>query len=141
MLAKSRWKCLLLGGPTQLARAYQDEAAMRGLELQHYSSMEDLGYLGRMREFDAAIVHEDLAPLSGLELAEYAEKLFQSLPLVLLTSQKHEASPNESLPGSIVECFLSGEAPSGVLSCVESTLKNRPTIERESMARRLAWFL
>lgn len=141
MLMKSRWKCLLLGGPSHLARAYQDEAAMRGLELEHYSSMDELGYLGRMREFDAAIVHEDLAPLSGLELAEYAEKLFQSFPLVLLISQGADRKSDNTLPSSIIECFLSGEAPAGVLSCVESTLKSRPSFERSPVSRRLAWFL
>ena len=75
MFVKSHWKFLLLGGTKHQGLAYQEAAALRGWELSYFKSMDELGYLGRVREFDAAIVHHDLHPLTGLELAEYLEKL------------------------------------------------------------------
>ncbi len=141
MLSKTQWKCLLLGGSATEASAYLKAAASRGWEMQHFSSMDDLGYLGRVREFDAAIVHQDLHPLSGLELAEYFEKLFQSLPMVLLTSKAFQVSATESLPGSIIDCLPKAEEPSGVLRRVEEAVLSRDGKERSPLRRRLAWFL
>ena len=141
MLSNTQWKCLLLGGSATEASAYQEAAASRGWQVQHYPSMEDLGFLGRVREFDAAIVHQDLHPLSGLELAEYLEKFLLSLPMVLLTSKAWQASAAEELPKNIVSCLPCAEEPAGVLSRVEEAMRTRDTLERGPLVRRLAWFL
>ena len=119
-------KFVLLGVSSEQAAAFQDAALGRGYELHHYDTLSELGYLGRLREFDAAIVHEDIEPLSGIELAEYLEKLFQSLP-VLLLSEKLELGLQEdvSLPTSVINRVTSGLAPLHVLQQVEAALASR----------------
>lgn len=116
------WKIVLLGGDQRQADYFIGEAGARGIEMDYFDSTLSMGFLGRFREYDAAIVHEDLKPLSGLELAEYLEKLFGSLPMILLrneTRSEDETFPTsttadtgafplgrrETLPTSIVEHF------------------------------------
>ena len=103
-------------------------AALEGHQLDHFSSMHELGYLGRFREYDAAIVHDDMQPLSGLELAEYLEKLFQSLPMILLT-QNYESEFNRKLvPASVVECFPASQDAHFVLEKALEALHSRSPV-------------
>lgn len=83
-MTRPSWKLALLGGDGEKAQVYANEANARGHQIAHFPSMNELGFLGRIREFDAVIV-QDLNPLTGLEIAEYLEKLFKSLPAVLLS--------------------------------------------------------
>lgn len=110
------WNFALFGGGKSQAALYAQVAAGYGFRIQHFESMHDLDYLGRFREFDAAIVHEDLQPLSGLELAEYLEKLFQSLPMILLTKPDVDGAAYLSvLPKSIIDCLPATQSPEDVL--------------------------
>jgi hypothetical protein len=102
--SETPWKFVLLGGDGKAAAAYMSAAALEGHQLDYFTSMHDLGYLGRFREYDAAIVHGDMYPLSGLELAEYLEKLFQSLPMILLRSEDDQDFEAD-VPGSVVGCY------------------------------------
>lgn len=96
-MTRSSWKLALLGGDGEKAQAYAHEAKARGHQIAHFASMNELGFLGRIREFDAVIV-QDLNPLTGLEIAEYLEKLFQSLPAVLLSDDDSPAHLIDRLP-------------------------------------------
>lgn len=115
-----KWKFALLGGDRREAELYIREALNRGYELLHFASMDDLGYVGRFREFNAAIVHEDFQPLSGFELAEYLEKLFQSLPMILLSDRHSEDEAMEELPSSVIACLPAGHDPEEVLGRAEA---------------------
>ena len=117
------WKFALLGGDREKAEIYTLTAAERGYEIEYFASMLELGYLGRFREFDAAIVHQDFQPISGLELAEYLEKLFESLPMVLLTADIHRLC--DILPGSIIECLPLDHNPHDVLDRAEAAVAMR----------------
>lgn len=99
------WKFVLLGGDGQTAANYKAAAALEGHHLDHFTSMHDVGYLGRIREYDAAIVHDAMHPLSGLELAEYLEKLFESLPMILLTQDDENSDERPCLPASVVGSY------------------------------------
>ncbi len=120
---EASWKFALLGGDQEKAEVYTLAAAERGYDLEYFASMLELGYLGRFREFDAAIVHQDFQPISGLELAEYLDKLFESLPMILLTSNVQHIC--EILPGSIIECLPLDHNPRDVLDRAESAVAMR----------------
>jgi hypothetical protein len=48
-----------------------------------------------------------MQPLSGLELAEYLEKLFQSLPMILLTQFEDMDFNLQLIPASVVDTYPS----------------------------------
>ncbi len=117
------WKFVLLGGDGKTAADYMSAAALEGHRLDYFSSMHDIGYLGRFREYDAAIVHGDMHPLSGLELAEYLEKLFQSLPMILLTSDDERDFDEPMIPSSVVDCYPASKEARRVLERVVEVLE------------------
>lgn len=122
------WNFALFGGCKTKAADYARLAATYGFKMQHFESMHDLDYLGRFREFDAAIVHQTLHPLSGLELAEYLEKLFQSLPMILLTEPDTDIeSVVPYLPKSVVHCLPVTQSPEDVLDRVLAAIELRQT--------------
>ncbi len=126
--AETPWKFVLLGGDGKTAANYLAAAALAGHRLDHFASMHELGYLGRFREYDAAIVHDDMQPLSGLELAEYLEKLFQSLPMILLTQECVPEFQRKLLPASVVESFPVSQEAQLVLDRVTQALHTKNLI-------------
>lgn len=122
--SETPWKFVLLGGDGKTAANYVAAAALEGHRLDHFNSMHELGYLGRFREYDAAIVHDDMQPLSGLELAEYLEKLFQSLPMILLTQSGGDGDYNRKLiPASVVDSYPASQDAHIVLERVMLALQ------------------
>ncbi len=121
--SETPWKFVLLGGDGKTAADYMSAAALEGHRLDYFSSMHDIGYLGRFREYDAAIVHGDMHPLSGLELAEYLEKLFQSLPMILLTSDDERDFDEPMIPSSVVDCYPASKEARRVLERVVEVLE------------------
>jgi hypothetical protein len=122
--SETPWKFVLLGGDGKTAAHYMAAAALEGHRLDYFSSMHDVGYLGRIREYDAAIVHDDMQPLSGMELAEYLEKLFQSLPMILLTQVDEHDYDDHLVPNSVVGSFPASEDAHVVLGRVIQALKH-----------------
>jgi DNA-binding response OmpR family regulator len=121
--SETPWKFVLLGGDGVTAATYRAAAAHEGHRLDYFSSMHDIGYLGRLREYDAAIVHGDMYPLSGLEVAEYLEKLFQSLPMILLTPDEDMDAELDRIPSSVVDRYPASEEAHTVLHRVIQILR------------------
>jgi DNA-binding NtrC family response regulator len=132
--SETPWKFVLLGGDRKTAADYMSAAALEGHHLDYFASMHEIGYLGRFREYDAAIVHGDMHPLSGLELAEYLEKLFQSLPMILLTSADDHDTDGQMVPASVADCYPASEEARRVLGrAVEVLQQPRKRFTRMSM--------
>lgn len=124
--SETPWKFVLLGGDGKTAADYMSTAALEGHHLDYFSSMHEIGYLGRFREYDAVIVHGDMHPLSGLELAEYLEKLFQSLPMILLTSEDEQDFDGHLIPTSVVDFYPATEEARRVLGRAVEVLQQPP---------------
>jgi CheY-like chemotaxis protein len=120
---------VLLGGDGKTAADYMSAATLVGHRLDYFSSVSEIGYLGRLREYDAAIVHGDMHPLSGLELAEYLEKLFQSLPMILLTADDEHELDGSLIPTSVVDCYPASKEARRVLERAVEVLQ-RPRKRR-----------
>lgn len=65
-------------------------AAEEGVELDVFESLMDLGSVGLLGRYDAAIVDYDLGELSGPEIGEYVSALFRDLPLLLVSSKPRD---------------------------------------------------
>jgi hypothetical protein len=73
-------------------------------------------------------------PLSGLELAEYLEKLFQSLPMILLTPTEDLDTDGLMVPASVADCYPATEEARRVLGrAVEVLQQPRKRYTRMSM--------
>ncbi|MFW7380790.1 MAG: hypothetical protein ACOH5I_18390 [Oligoflexus sp.] len=93
-------KFIVIDHDLQFGERLLHVASERGYYVDCYKSMLEIGYLGRFKQYDVAIVNYELGDMTGLEVAEYCEKLLGNLPLILicddeLTRQKiaHARSP------------------------------------------------
>jgi len=84
-------------------------AKERAMDLEVYSSLQDLGLVGLLGRYDAAIVDYDLGNLNGVEIAEYLSALFVDIPMILV-SEQHRTPGANAWPNSIKEfvCKSSG---------------------------------
>ncbi len=97
--AQSRRIILIDDDPTYRAimrRVAQNE----GIELETYESLMDLGSIGLLGRYDAAVVDYDLGPLNGIDIAEYLSSFFHEIPVVLV-SEKHREPTGKGWPGCI----------------------------------------
>jgi DNA-binding response OmpR family regulator len=85
-------KILLLDGDKDFARKLRDRLRPRGIELDWRRSLFELGSVGRLGNYDLLLVEPHLGPVSGLEIAEYADAFFPGLPVLLVGDRKAPAS-------------------------------------------------
>ncbi|MCX6127552.1 MAG: hypothetical protein NTX25_00640 [Proteobacteria bacterium] len=109
-------KIVMLGSDARLTALYQNSALSLGHTLQSFANILEFGYLGRFREFDLAIVHEDLQSLTGLELAEHLDKLLPALPLILIVKNALQPAPRQALPSNIIKLIKDDMDPSKLMT-------------------------
>lgn len=77
-------KFIVIDHDLQFGERLLHVASERGYYVDCYKSMLEIGYLGRFKQYDVAIVNYELGDMTGLEVAEYCEKLLGNLPLILI---------------------------------------------------------
>jgi len=77
-------KFIVIDHDLQFGERLLHVASERGFYVDCYKSMLEIGYLGRLKQYDVAIVNYELGDMTGLEVAEYCEKLLGNLPLILI---------------------------------------------------------
>lgn len=65
-------------------------AQMRGMILDTYESLSDLGSIGLLGRYDAAIIDYDLDKMTGVEIAEYLEAFFSDVPVILVSGAQRD---------------------------------------------------
>lgn len=93
-------------------------ASERGYYVDCYKSMLEIGYLGRFKQYDVAIVNYELGDMTGLEVAEYCEKLLGNLPLILVCDD--ELTHKKVAAGSSRAIFRCLTKQSGVFSIINA---------------------
>jgi hypothetical protein len=127
---ETSWKFVLVGGDPQTNLKYIAAAALRTHHLDCFASMDELGYLGRFCEYDAALVFDDLEPISGLELAECIDVLLGSLPIILLSRQPFALQNIQDLPSSLIACVQILPQADGVIDAVLSALYSQQNVAK-----------
>ena len=100
-------------------------ATMEGFDIAVYESLMDLGSIGMLGRYDAAIVDYDLGNINGVEIAEYLSALFGDIPMVLVS--EHSRSPGEKVwPSSIKKFIRKSEGYSHTLQEAKKFADLRP---------------
>jgi CheY-like chemotaxis protein len=90
-------------------------AQMAGIDLDVYESLLDLGAIGLLGRYDAAIVDYDLGNMNGIEIAEYLSSLFGDIPMVLV-SEKARSPDERGWPNSIKKFMKKSEGYAAALN-------------------------
>ena len=73
-----------------------------GYDLTCYSSVSNMGTIGKFRDYDVAIVDNDDGFLSGLEIGKLVISLIVNMPMVLVSRKfSAKALPRKEWPSSI----------------------------------------
>lgn len=78
-------------------------AVLAGVELDVFTSLSDLGSIGLLGDYDAAIVDYQLEQMTGIEVAEYLSTFFKDVPMVLVSQSDHIPGDARKWPKSIAK--------------------------------------
>ena len=94
------------------------EAKHFSVQLDSYASLESMSSIGSLRNYACAIVDYDLGGMTGVEIGEYLQHLFQDLPMVLISQT--ERSPGLSgWPNSIKGFVSKSDGASGIFKSLQ----------------------
>jgi len=94
-------RLVLIDDDPVLGNAMVMAAKRLGFELDYFESMLDLGFVGRLDDYDVAIVDYDLGSMNGIEIAEYLDALFGDIPMLLVSCTEREARTGEQWPAAV----------------------------------------
>jgi two-component system response regulator HydG len=100
-------------------------AQSRGIKLDCFASLLEMGSLGRLSNYAAAIVDFDLGPMNGVEIAEYLPAFFGDMPMVLISGKLRQKS-GKDWPRSIRRFVHKDAGPDAVLDAALSLLEEKP---------------
>lgn len=122
-------KLILVDPDLEFARSLISVAADQSIKVDHYKNMSEIGYLGRFADYDVAILNETLEKMTGLEIAEYFEKLLGNMPMILLQSnpQQYERS---TFPKSVVSFIDKLAGPEQVLLAAKNANSTKMPIAK-----------
>lgn len=84
MSQRKATRILLLDEDPKFAARLKRRLEHHGVELDWRSSLLELGSVGGLGAYDLVLVEPTLGPVTGLEVAEYAETFFPKLPVLFL---------------------------------------------------------
>lgn len=83
----SEFSIVLIEPDEDFARDFAVELRALGYELEHYRSVRELGYIGRLKDFDLLLTNQKIDDMSGMELVEYSRKLLSGIPVIIFTDE------------------------------------------------------
>src|SRR5690606_12932211 len=90
-------------------------AASRGIELHYFNTLQEMGSLGRLADYAAAIVDYDLGSMNGIEIAEYLPVFFNDMPMLLISGRSRSNSEKRPWPSSVRRFVHKDEGPDAIL--------------------------
>ena len=119
-------RLVLIDDDPAFARIMQEFARSRGVALDTYSSLADMGGIGRLRRYAAAIVDHDLGTtINGVEVAEYLPTMFAGLSMVLISSRTRTPEPGRPWPKSIARFVHKDLGPDAILDAALAARSHR----------------
>jgi DNA-binding NtrC family response regulator len=76
-------------------------AIQRGIELDYFESLAELGFVALVGRYDVAILDYDLGNMTGVEIGEYLAALFDGMPMLLISGTLRVPNPEEIRKGNV----------------------------------------
>jgi CheY-like chemotaxis protein len=76
-------------------------AGEENISLTTFTSLEEMGTVGRLADFDVALVDYDLGGMNGIEVGEYINSFFKNKPMVLVSGSNRKDLLSKKWPPSI----------------------------------------
>lgn len=122
---------LLIDDDDSFCHLMEVVARASAVPLTAVAALEDLPSLGSLRDFDLIIVDYNLAAFTGLEIAEYVDAFFGSLPVMMVSIENLENESGQRWPISIRKFVNKAFGPFAIL---QRALKLLEEVQDEGFA-------
>ena len=116
-------KLVLFDDDRAFSLILKDFAKTMGLDLDCFSSLEDLGSVGKLADYDGAIIDYHLENFTGVEIAKYFESFFDNSKPVLLISGKGTFKKKPKWPNVIMAFLHKDSGPCAILDKITRCVK------------------
>jgi DNA-binding response OmpR family regulator len=112
---RAQRRLVLIDDDTTFCKIIAGFAESRGIMLDWYRSLQEMGSVGRLSDYSAAIVDFDLGPMNGVEIAEYLPAFFGKMPMLLISGKERKAEDGKKWPTSIQKFVHKDQGPDAIL--------------------------
>lgn len=118
-------RLLLIDDDEDFGRLMQAIAITQGVKLDYFPSLLALGRIGRIAEYDVAILDYYLGEMSGLEVAEYVERFFGGKPVIIVSGTWYSDIGWKNCPQCVRQFIPKVRGANPILTCALELAKSR----------------
>jgi len=97
-------------------------AEARGLKLDYFTSLSELGSFARIGEYDVAVLDYYLDKLTGAEIAEYFDAFFTDTPVVMVSGNSEVKDESTKWPRCVRQFVPKSRGAKEILQVALATL-------------------
>jgi len=112
---QSKRGILVIDDDPQFGSLLSALARARGIPLEYYTSLSELGSFALLGQFDAAILDYYLESMNGMEIAEYVETFFDHLPVILVSGTAFLEADKKEWPKCVRQFVPKARGPYAIL--------------------------
>lgn len=121
---KTNLKLLFVDSNLDFQKSMKMFADSRGLKLDCFSSVNQMGFIGKLDQYDIAIVECDEGILSGMDVGEYFTSFKINIPLILVSEGRTpQFTEKKSWADSISGFIHKDKGPESILNYALSFVK------------------
>jgi DNA-binding response OmpR family regulator len=100
-------------------------AAYEGIDAETFSSLDEMGTLARLGDYDLAVLDYSLSSMTGIEIAEYIDIFFDRLPVILVSASDSALRVEDHWPDCIRDFKPKAEGVPSIIGSAKDVLENR----------------
>lgn len=108
-------RMVLIDDDVGFSKIMQAFASSRGIDLECFRELNDMGSLGRLSLYGVAIVDYDLGNMNGIEVAEYLPAFFDDMPMLLISGQNRQPREGTAWPKSVKGFMHKDKGPDKII--------------------------
>lgn len=132
----TKQRIILIDDDASFGKIIVNFAEARGVHLDYFQSLQEIGFLGHLANYSVAIVDYDLGSMNGIEIAEYLPALFGGMSMVLISGKDRTADVKNPWPHSVRQFVHKDSGPNEILDAalklLHSHAKMLPTVGQRS---------
>jgi HPt (histidine-containing phosphotransfer) domain-containing protein/CheY-like chemotaxis protein len=129
-LKKSQRDLVLVDDDLTFCHTMVYAAKRRGLEIDYFTNLMDMGSIACFQKYSVAIVDFQLEQMNGLEVAEYFPVFFDDMPVILISqNEQGDGSQRQKWPQSIKQFVHKKAGAEAILDAALNWRRNPNLIE------------
>ena len=125
-------KMLVIDDDVAFGRLLAAIGSARGFRSEHFSSLMDLGYFARIKDFDVAILDFYLETVRGDEIATYVDTFFCDTPVIIISSENFHLKADYKWPNSVKEFLHKKVGPERIIDAAAKIVARNVLLKRFS---------